>query len=273
MISEDPGISQFTEAKFVITDITPTVTDRDRTILVRNIDGSLQTAPPEMRKRMNQIYFPKEGRKYTAPLLFYEANLHYALEQGLYEHVLDRTILQFEPYEKEYHHVTSVVYDHINESGKFAALQSTRYFGGMSFYLAWHKIIDNLLVYYLGEGLFTDAVDIIALMYNLNDVAYDRYVLELIAVDAEKDKESKKEAEEAEKSRNIVFNAIGRSESRLALEDACLKFIEEYIQSSAVAQKSNVNSHFQAAKRAHVARQELCESLLKSHGLSGSDNF
>ena len=54
----------------MFTDITFGVHDRDRNIVVREPDGILREASGEERDRLNQIYFPKEGRSITAPPLF-----------------------------------------------------------------------------------------------------------------------------------------------------------------------------------------------------------
>ena len=41
----------------------------------RDPDGTLRHASPEQRDRLNQIYFPKEGRNVDAPGMFLEENL------------------------------------------------------------------------------------------------------------------------------------------------------------------------------------------------------
>ena len=41
----------------------------------RDPDGTLRHADPDQRDRLNQIYFPKEGRKVDQPGIFKEENL------------------------------------------------------------------------------------------------------------------------------------------------------------------------------------------------------
>ena len=53
------GYTRFT----VFIDITYGVHDRDQIIVVRDPDGTLRQASPDRRVRLDQIYFPLEGRK------------------------------------------------------------------------------------------------------------------------------------------------------------------------------------------------------------------
>lgn len=68
-------VSGFDAAKYVFTDITYGIHDRDRIIVCREPDGTLRQASGEERDRMNQIYFPKLMRSIKAPPLFEIENL------------------------------------------------------------------------------------------------------------------------------------------------------------------------------------------------------
>lgn len=48
---------------------------QERFIVVREPDGVLRKATWEERDRLIQVYFPREGRKLTAPLIFKDENL------------------------------------------------------------------------------------------------------------------------------------------------------------------------------------------------------
>lgn len=48
---------------------------QERFIVVREPNGTLRKATWDERDRLIQVYFPKEGRKLTAPLIFKEENL------------------------------------------------------------------------------------------------------------------------------------------------------------------------------------------------------
>lgn len=48
---------------------------QERFIVVREPNGTLRKATWEERDRLVQVYFPKEGRKLTTPLIFKEENL------------------------------------------------------------------------------------------------------------------------------------------------------------------------------------------------------
>ena len=51
------------------------VSPQERFIVVREPNGTLRKANWEERDRLIQVYFPKEGRKITPPLIFKEENL------------------------------------------------------------------------------------------------------------------------------------------------------------------------------------------------------
>ena len=55
------------------------VLHQERFIVVREPDGVLRKASWKERDRLVQVYFPKEGRKLTVPLLFKEENLKVGL--------------------------------------------------------------------------------------------------------------------------------------------------------------------------------------------------
>lgn len=48
---------------------------QERFIVVREPSGVLRKATWEERDRLIQVYFPKQGRQLTAPLIFQEENL------------------------------------------------------------------------------------------------------------------------------------------------------------------------------------------------------
>ena len=70
VLDKDPEIVGFDSARYMFTDITYGIHDRDRIIVAREPDGTLREAKGSERDRMNQIYFPKEGRYLKTPILF-----------------------------------------------------------------------------------------------------------------------------------------------------------------------------------------------------------
>jgi len=70
ILEKDPAMVGFDSANYVFTDITYGIHDRDRIIVAREPDGTLREATGAERDRMNQIYFPKEGRYIKTPILF-----------------------------------------------------------------------------------------------------------------------------------------------------------------------------------------------------------
>ena len=70
ILSEEPAIVGHDSAKYMFTDITYGVHDRDRLIVARDPCGTLRQASWNERDRLNQIYFPRKGRRIKAPVLF-----------------------------------------------------------------------------------------------------------------------------------------------------------------------------------------------------------
>jgi len=149
VIEEDPAIQGFDGARLVFTDITFGVHDRDRLIVVRDPDGTLRHADPDQRDRLNQIYFPKEGRKVDQPGIFKEENLEVLLKQKKYLHILDRNVAQFEPDHPVFIRVAEAVYDRVDANGDWDRLWSTRHYGPMVFHLIWQRKVDDLLAHFL----------------------------------------------------------------------------------------------------------------------------
>lgn len=170
IISQDPGLDGFSDSSVVITDISFDVKDTKRSVVVRHIDGTLETAPQSVRKRVNQIYFPRDNRKINDPKMFTSEYLQRVLDNHQYEFILDRACIQFEPYEREYHEITSKTYQHINSTKRFNDLRSTRHFGTMTFFLAWHKMIDDLVLDCIKRGYLRNAVEIILLHHKLHAI-------------------------------------------------------------------------------------------------------
>lgn len=176
IISKDSGLDGFSDSSVVITDISFDVKDTKRTVLIRHSDGTLETASQSVRKRVNQIYFPRDDRKISDPKMFTPEYLQRVLDEHQYEFILDRACIQFEPYEQEYHEITSKTYQHINNSKRFNDLRSTRHFGTMTFFLAWHKMIDDLLLDCIKRGYLRNAVETIFLHYKLHAVSEENAV-------------------------------------------------------------------------------------------------
>ena len=90
VLEEDPDLVGFDTCNYVFTDITFGVSDRSRVVVVRQPDGKLRTANWEEQDRLNQIYFPTEGRKHYTPQMFEPDNLQEILGPEKYEYILDR---------------------------------------------------------------------------------------------------------------------------------------------------------------------------------------
>ncbi|XP_046478252.1 small ribosomal subunit protein mS22 [Neodiprion pinetum] len=171
ILSNDHALQKHDTAKFVFTDITYGISNVDRFIVVRDPDGILRSADARERHRMNQIYFPLEGREVDAPKLFQEEYLMDLLEREEYEFILDLACVQFEPNDPEYHRVTETVYSYVNNMKHFNYLRSTRHFGPLAFHLAWKGNIDNLILENIQTSRLDDAVLLIQLYHKIHPTA------------------------------------------------------------------------------------------------------
>ncbi|KAG8190843.1 hypothetical protein JTE90_028339 [Oedothorax gibbosus] len=168
ILSKDPELQGYLKEKTVFTDISTNITNRDRIITVREVDGTLRKANWEERERMIQIFFPLPGRSLEVPKLFESPNLERLLDSHEYIFVLDSACAQFEPDAPDYHRVTAATYEHIRRMGMFNVVRSTRHFGPMAFYFALRKEIDDLLVDMIKHNLISDASDTVKLLYIVN---------------------------------------------------------------------------------------------------------
>ncbi|XP_035536155.1 28S ribosomal protein S22, mitochondrial [Morone saxatilis] len=163
VLSEDKILDGMDTAKYVFTDITYNIPHRERFIVIREPSGTLRKATWEERDRLVQTYFPKEGRKLVAPLLFKEENLKMVFSQDRHEDVLDLCLVQFEPDSSEYIRVHAATYEDLDKHGKYELLRSTRHFGGMAWYLLNARRVDGLILDMLKKELFQDAVSLVSL--------------------------------------------------------------------------------------------------------------
>ncbi|CAI5442508.1 unnamed protein product [Caenorhabditis angaria] len=167
ILSKDKELEAFDTSKFVFTDITFDATDQDRTVVVREPDGTLRTANPEEHDRMNRTYYQKPNRPVQPPPLFEDPFLKDALDRNEHEFVLDWACWFYEPDDPSFIRLTHQIFDRINESEKFHVLTSTRHFGTFVFYLALNDNIPKLLNYFGGLGRLTDCANLIRLQKTL----------------------------------------------------------------------------------------------------------
>lgn len=159
----DPELKGYDTSKLVFVDISHGVSDRKRMIVVRDPDGTLRKASWEERDRMTGVFFPRAKRKLGLPRMFLEDNLTEVLNNEKYEFALDRACLQFEPDDPMFIKVCHQIYDHIDKHHKYDSLLSTRHYGPMTFYLAFYKSIDSLVLYLLQNDRLDKAADVVRL--------------------------------------------------------------------------------------------------------------
>ncbi|XP_014681089.1 PREDICTED: 28S ribosomal protein S22, mitochondrial-like [Priapulus caudatus] len=166
VLAHDPDLCNIDSAKYVFTDITYGVMDRERLVVVREPDGTLRKAMWEERDKMLQTYFPKEGRKVFAPSMLTRPDLlEDVLQKQKYEFILDLACVQYEPDNPEYHRVVYRTYTHVDQTKNYEILRSTRHFGCLVFYLTLHKKVDNLLIDMIQRDYLSDAIDTVTLYH------------------------------------------------------------------------------------------------------------
>lgn len=147
VLEQDPLLAGFDIAKYVFTDISYGIPDRERIIVVREVDGTLRTATWEEKDRLNQTYLPREGRTTRIPAMFEPENLQAVLGPDKYEYILDRNCIQFEPDHPVYIRTAAAVYDHVAEHKQYPVLYSTRHYGPLVFHLCLSHQLDEFIVY------------------------------------------------------------------------------------------------------------------------------
>ncbi|XP_067617394.1 small ribosomal subunit protein mS22 [Eurosta solidaginis] len=273
IISNDSALTGFSDTKYIFTDITYGLRQSERKVVVRQTDGTLEYAPMEVTKRMRQLYFPLEGRKIRVPQMFKGEHLQRCLDEQKYLFILDRMIVQFEPYEPEFHHISSRVYQHINETKQFDVLRSTRHFGPMAFFYAWHHCIDDLLYDMVRRDYLQNAVELIALFYKLHGIKYNyKDILQKFdeirpAGDVALKELNKELKRSAKNLKADIEDTIGKTAVDFEVDNLCLPFLENYISKHAL-KKVQLELATQTIKEINAEKKQLLEGLAKAHGVS-----
>ena len=270
VLSKDPALQNFDEADYVFTDITYGLNDAERKIVIRSTDGTLSTASLDVRKRLNQFYFPLQGRQVRVPKLFEPENLKQLLARDAFEFVLDATCIQFEPYEREFHDITAKVYEYIDEHMKFDALRSTRHFGPMAFFLAWHNRTDNLLLDLIKNDYLDNCVDLVqlsCLLHNWPQPQADKLARfqELASTANALDTISKQQR------RSIVDDeiegSVGKTANQLEADRIAMAMIKDFVKERSI-KKVQLELAIQTFEERSEAQRKFLQGLQTAHGMS-----
>jgi small subunit ribosomal protein S22 len=259
-ISEDPALTSFSTSKFVFTDVTFGLKNSDRSIVIRHPDGTLQEASYDVRKRICQTYFPISGREMEEPAMFNEANLKRLLAENEFEYILDNLCLQFEPFEERYHQVTSQVYQYIDEHEGHDLLRSTRHFGPMAFFFAWHKIIDNLLRDMIRRDYLRNAVELICLTYKLNAIPDDTSILKVFENINQTENQIQETIKMLVNKNQPEIKQIDKSNDDLKLDEMSFEFIQDYVKNHS-SKKGQLERTLQSYKERHNELKSIAEGM------------
>lgn len=269
ILSRDPELQGFTDSQLIAIDISPSVPEIERSIVIRQPNGNLETAPPDVRRRMIATYFPRDDRHVIVPKMFETEHLTRCLDNGNYEFVLDRACEQFEPFNCDYHRVTALTYEHINKHKAFDVLRSTRHFGPMVFYLAWHKNIDNLLIDCIKRDYLRNAAEAIILSYNLHDIEYDQLILRELSRHPERNDEYyyRRLIEDADAKPGFeIEKEVGKTNEELEIDDICAQFIDEYLNKSP-GRKNDLKAALNTQRELIDEKRKYLAGLEKAHGV------
>uniref|UniRef100_H2ZHN3 28S ribosomal protein S22, mitochondrial n=1 Tax=Ciona savignyi TaxID=51511 RepID=H2ZHN3_CIOSA len=176
IIVEDESMDGYENCNVVFADISENLKLNERFMVVREPTGRLRKAKWEERDRVQQTYFSKHGRTAIKPKLF--ENLEIAFENNLHQNILMQVLVQYEPDSAEYIRIHADVYNDIDCRGIYDDFRSTRFFGGLAFYLAKYKSIDGLLIDMIKRSLISDAVNLIRMFCMLHPTSKTASTLE-----------------------------------------------------------------------------------------------
>ena len=165
VLSKEPELQGYETSNVVFTDISPGANDRNRLIVVREPSGLLRRANREERYRMNETYYPDESRGHEVPRMFQEEHLLPILDRKDYLFVLERACVQFEVDDPEFHRVTSITFDHMDDHQEYEVLRSNRWFGSFVFHLVIQGKIDGLLQHYIDGDRISEAALLVQLYF------------------------------------------------------------------------------------------------------------
>lgn len=261
VISTDEALSGFSDSSFVFTDVSFGLKNSDRSVVIRHPDGVLEEAPYNVRKRVYQIYFPMAGRKFRIPQMLEDENLKRLINSEEYEFVLDSLCMQFEPYEPKFHEITSQVYQSINEHQQFDKLRSTRHFGPMAFFFAWHKMIDDLVVDMIRNDYLKNAVELICLMFKLNAIEFDTSILKTLQEVNDTERQIKSTIDALLKKTPSDAQKIQKTNEDLKVDELCYEFIQEAFVKKHSLKKPQLESVLQTYKERHNELKSIAQGV------------
>lgn len=272
VLQVDEKIAGFSEHKYVVCDISFESKDTNRLILIRQPDGTLEHAPLDVRKRVNQVYFPRPGRKLKTPAMFEPEHLKAVLDRQEYLFVLDMACVQFDPFEKQYHEITSKAYQHINETKRFDDLRSTRHFGPLAFFLAWHNMIDDLLLDNIKRNYIRHAVELILLHHKLHGIAEEKAIEQKLAeypnrTDLVQEYFNSMLPDEKGDIQQKIEQVVGKSPEDFAADESFIQVIETFTKSHGL-KKVQLELALQTFKEENRKKQELDQNLRQQHGVA-----
>uniref|UniRef100_A0A1E1WQJ0 28S ribosomal protein S22, mitochondrial n=1 Tax=Pectinophora gossypiella TaxID=13191 RepID=A0A1E1WQJ0_PECGO len=253
VLSQDPALLGYDKAKYLFTDISFGVDNAHRIIVERDPDGTLKACDHDLRKRLNQVYFPIKGRKIREPLMFAdEEKFNSLLDRAEYEFILNRACIQYEPEEPKYQQITSITYQHVDMQKKFDLLRSTRHFGPLVFYLTWHQTMDELMLELLQTGTVREAVLLMALRQAIhgdlaNGAAAQELTQQILPTPVQLTKPDR------------------ITEEDIQLDTRCMDCVAQYIKQNS-AMKSQQELALQGFREYYQQLIDLNRGLRKAHG-------
>eukprot|EP00051_Salpingoeca_urceolata_P023321 m.393715 g.393715 ORF g.393715 m.393715 type:complete len:436 (+) comp20092_c0_seq1:252-1559(+) len=157
---------------FVFVDTSKGHGDNDRSIVVRETDGTLRTADAAERDRFNQKVFPHTGKRGSLPAMFDERYFGRCLtERHLHATALDIVSRLRQPHQPDYVRIHRAVYDDVDARGVYSLLQDTPHWAGFAAYLLRSNRIDNLVLALVQKQRHHDAANLVQVLHAMHSGA------------------------------------------------------------------------------------------------------
>eukprot|EP00043_Microstomoeca_roanoka_P001392 m.32427 g.32427 ORF g.32427 m.32427 type:complete len:348 (-) comp10786_c0_seq3:294-1337(-) len=161
VISKDPecGNRRF---DFVFVDTSDSATNTNRTIRIRQRDGTLRTATREEREQYNQEFFALPHKRKGRPDVCKNENLPILFKSNMHKLALDLAIKHLHPYQHDYRDIHERVYRDVVETGRFHALQDSAHWPAFVRWLIRTNQIHILVNTLFKSSRFKDAAKLVS---------------------------------------------------------------------------------------------------------------
>jgi small subunit ribosomal protein S22 len=99
----------------------------------------------------------------------------------------------------------------------------------MSFFLAWHKNIDDLLLDMIRNDYLNNGVELICLMYKLNAINEPMSILNELKQEQEMEAQIRSTINSILSRDQSIIKKVEKSSDDLKIDELCFEFIQDYV--------------------------------------------